>query len=253
MIALAVAVWYGVAWLRRGPPLSSTLVIAHRGSPADARIGENTVPAFEAAIASGADGLEFDVRRTRDGGLVVMHDATVDRTTDGSGAVADLTLAQIRGLTAGDGARVPTVDEVLSLAAQAGVAVFPEIKDGAANPGIAASLVETLRNHDLLGKATILSFEPATLAELASIAPQVRTCWLTGFGSFDLAAPPADVAAVCPMAEMVLVAPDVVRQVHAAGRGVIAWWGAAESAAGNAALAGFGVDGIIVDDLAGVP
>ena len=72
--------------------MASLRIGAHRGAMAYAP--ENTLAAFEAAIAQGAYRIEFDIRRTRDGELVVIHDATVDRTTDGSGAVADMTLAE---------------------------------------------------------------------------------------------------------------------------------------------------------------
>ena len=96
------------------------LVFAHRG--ASEQSPENTLASFSLAIESGADGIEVDVRTTRDGHLIVMHDATVDRTTDGSGAVADLSLEAIRRLDAGGhvhprfaGQRVPTLREVLEL------------------------------------------------------------------------------------------------------------------------------------------
>lgn len=93
---------------------------AHRGDNFCAP--ENTLPAFELAIAKGAHQFEFDLRATRDGQLVVLHDETVDRTTDGGGAVTDLTLAQVRALDAGAwkgpqfaGTQIPTFAEVLAL------------------------------------------------------------------------------------------------------------------------------------------
>jgi len=99
-------------------------VIAHRGNSAHAP--ENTLPSFDQALALGADALEFDVRLTRDGHVVVVHDATVDRTTNGQGAVRDHTLAELRSLDAavgrgrGNGSsagyrdlRIPTLEEML--------------------------------------------------------------------------------------------------------------------------------------------
>ena len=106
--------------------LSSRPVIAHRGASAEAP--ENTLPAFELAVRQGADALELDVRLTADGAPVVIHDATVDRTTDATGPVRALTLAQLRGVDAGarftpdrgatfpfrgTGVRIPTLGEVL--------------------------------------------------------------------------------------------------------------------------------------------
>src|SRR5579863_6165855 len=95
----------------------SIAVIGHRGGRALAP--ENTLAAFRNAIKLGADYVEVDVRATRDGKLVIMHDSTVDRTTDGKGAVRDLDFATIRALDAGSkfsaqyaGEKVPTFDEV---------------------------------------------------------------------------------------------------------------------------------------------
>lgn len=106
--------------------LSSRLVIAHRGASAEAP--ENTLPAFELALRQGAGALELDVRLTADGAPVVLHDATLDRTTDATGPVRALTLAQLRSVDAGarftpdrgatfpfrgSGVRIPTLGEVL--------------------------------------------------------------------------------------------------------------------------------------------
>ncbi|PWG00996.1 glycerophosphodiester phosphodiesterase [Levilactobacillus bambusae] len=97
-----------------------TMVIAHRGSKGTRP--ENTLPAFQTAIDDGADGIETDVHLSMDGHLIVIHDEKVDRTTDGSGYVKDLTLAQIKALDAGSwyskryrGTRVPTLAEVVQL------------------------------------------------------------------------------------------------------------------------------------------
>jgi glycerophosphoryl diester phosphodiesterase len=94
-------------------------ISAHRGF--SARAPENTLPALEAALEAGAHVAEIDVRLTRDGKLVVMHDADVDRTTDGSGPVKALTLGEVKKLDAGrwfdrkyTGIKVPTLDEVLT-------------------------------------------------------------------------------------------------------------------------------------------
>ena len=136
-LAALLAAWYLVPLVRHIPAAEPMVVIAHRGSPSSSGAPENTLGAFRAAIDAGADWLEFDVRATRDGQLVVLHDATVDRTTDGSGAIAGLTLEQARALDAGNGERIPTVDEVVRLARAAGVPILPEIKDGPGQPASA--------------------------------------------------------------------------------------------------------------------
>ncbi|MGW6709627.1 glycerophosphodiester phosphodiesterase, partial [Streptomyces sp. NPDC054956] len=87
------------------------LTIGHRGVMGVEP--ENTLRSFVRAERSGMDVLALDLRLSKDGALVVLHDAEVDRTTDGSGAVADLTLAELRGLDAGEGQQVPLLEEVL--------------------------------------------------------------------------------------------------------------------------------------------
>ena len=245
-----VGSWYGVAWLRHGPPISGGAVaIAHRGGSGGDGAPEGTLAAFQAAVDGGADWLEFDVRRTADGALVVLHDATVDRTTDGTGPIADLTFAQARALDAGGGASIPTVEEVVDLAASAGIPILPEIKDGPTHTGVTGQLVDLLRAKDYLDHAVIQAFEAETLVELRRIAPEAKSCWLTGLWQFDVTQPPADAAYVCPMGEMVLLHPDMIRAAHASGRVVFAWWGVLESPAADRLLEAYGVDGLIVDDL----
>lgn len=122
------------------------VVIAHRGE--HRAHPENTLPAFQAAIDAGADFFELDVRTTSDGHLILMHDAKVDRTTNGSGTVRELTFEQIRLLDAGAkfspqfaGTRVPSFEEALSLA-HGKIGVYVDSKDIAPND-VKAALVKT--------------------------------------------------------------------------------------------------------------
>ena len=101
-------------------PMPARGLCAHRGGMATHP--ENTLPAFREALRLGAHMIEFDVRLTRDGALALMHDARVDRTTDGAGWFADMTLAELRGLDAGvrkdgrfAGTRIPTIEETLAM------------------------------------------------------------------------------------------------------------------------------------------
>jgi glycerophosphoryl diester phosphodiesterase len=141
-------------------------ILAHRGSSAYAP--ENTLAAFRLAVEQRADWLELDVQQTRDGQLVAFHDLRVERTTDGRGALRDLTLADLRTLDAGKwfgpefaGERVPTFDEVLSLAREAGIRLFPEVKDPRFYPGIEERLAAALRAHEYEERAIVQSFDPA--------------------------------------------------------------------------------------------
>lgn len=137
---------------------------AHRGASAVAP--ENTLAAFDSAVAAGAGGLELDVHMTRDGHVVVIHDATVDRTTDGSGAVRDMTLAELRRLDAGyryyqDGGypyrdrrlRVPTLEEVLRRFPQ--VYVNIEIKEE--QPGIEQSVLYAIEDARAADRVLVVS------------------------------------------------------------------------------------------------
>ncbi len=114
-------------------PLARPL-IGHRG--ASGSFPENTMLAFKEALREGADGVEFDVRLTADGVAVVIHDATLDRTTDGQGQVAELPLAAIRDFDAGRGERIPTLAQVLEELAPTPVVV--EIKEVEAAPVVTA-------------------------------------------------------------------------------------------------------------------
>ncbi len=102
------------------------LTMAHRGG--DIETDENTISSYSNAIKYGMDVIECDPRLTKDDLFVIMHDPTVDRTTDGTGKVADLTLAEIKQLKTKSGQQVPTFDEVLTLAREKGVDVFLDTK-----------------------------------------------------------------------------------------------------------------------------
>lgn len=137
-------------------------VIAHRGASLEAP--ENTLPAFERAIELDADLIELDVCQTSDGHIVAIHDETVDRTTDGSGAVRTMTLRQVRKLDAGRwlgaefvGTLIPTLAEVLELTAER-VKVAIEIKAGSPRyPGIEAGIVQLLQSTSRSGDVIIIS------------------------------------------------------------------------------------------------
>ncbi len=157
------------------------LVCAHRGRSGVAP--ENTMAAFEAAIEVGADFLELDVRRTADGEIVCIHDAKVDRTADGAGAVAEMTLDAIRALDAGSwkdaeyaGERIPILSEVLARIAPR-LVVDIEIKDR----GIADQVVEIIRAADAVRRVTVVSFEPGDLRAAKDAEPGLA-CGLITMG-----------------------------------------------------------------------
>ncbi len=246
VVILIPLLYYGVQSVLRTPALTPLQRIAHRGGLAYAP--ENTLAAFRSAIDQGVDWLEFDVQMTKDGALVVIHDETVDRTTNGTGAVRDLSLEQIHSLDAGQGEKVPTFQEVVELAKRRGARILPETKSAHLYPGIEEKMLEELDHADYLDHTVIQSFEAGSLEKLHQLNPDARLCALYGLWHFDLRAPPGGAQYVCPMAEMLLLNPAMVRQAHNAGRQGFAYFGVMENPFGVGAMRFFGVDGLIVND-----
>lgn len=164
------------------------MVVGHRGCAL--LEPENTLRGFRRAIELGCDAVEADVRVTRDGALVVMHDEEVDRTTDGTGRVAELTLAQIRALDAGRGERVPTLREVLELVGGRVLFVCELKEDAAVAPAVAA-----VREAGLGADVLFASFELPRLARARSIDPSLRTLAIFARPPHDFAARAAAVGA----------------------------------------------------------
>lgn len=171
---------------------SARLVIAHRGNSMHAP--EDTLESFRQGMALGADGLEFDVRLSADGVAVVIHDPTLERTTDGAGPVARHTLAQLHALDAGyrftrdggrtfpyrgRGIRIPTLDEALS--AHAGTPCVIEVKA----PEAAEAFVRAIEAHGARNRVLVGSFSDEAHARLAgrnlhliASRPQVQRLFL---------------------------------------------------------------------------
>lgn len=150
-----------------------TLLIAHRGASADAP--ENTLPAFELAQQQGAQMIEFDVRPTGDGEIVVFHDDTTARWDGRDRAVAALTLAEMRQLDIG-GSQVPTLDEICAWASRAGIGLNIELKVA----GIEASVAAIVRQHGLGEQVIVSSFDRGALETMRAVAPELRLGALMG-------------------------------------------------------------------------
>lgn len=130
---------------------------------------ENTLRSFVHAERAGMDVIELDLHLSKDGALAVMHDADVDRTTDGTGAINEKTLSELRELDAGQGERVPVFEEVLDAVRSP---VQAEIKDAAA----ARALAEVMLRRDLVDRVEVSSFHDEAVAEIARLVPGYGPC-----------------------------------------------------------------------------
>ncbi len=148
-------------------------VVGHRG--AAGVLPENTLKGFRYAIELGVDYVECDVHLTRDEQLVVMHDSTVDRTTNGSGAIRELTFDEIRTLDAGEGEQVPTLDEVLAIVQESDVqgskqiGLLCELKGA----GTATASVAAVRARGMVAEVTFTSFELSRLAQVRALGNEL--------------------------------------------------------------------------------
>jgi glycerophosphoryl diester phosphodiesterase len=210
--------------------VNKPVVIAHRGWSAVAP--ENTLVSFRKALEMGAPTMECDVHLTRDGHVVVMHDPAVDRTTDGAGKIADMTLEDIRRLDAGSwkgpeytGERVPLLSELLELT-RGKTLLCLEIKA----EGIAAQVVDVIRQADAIRDVAIISFSFDTCCEVRHLEPRLPV------GFLCLGVEAGDDAAAWELTEKVLigglqaisalykgVTPELRRATKARGLALWAW------------------------------
>ncbi|MGM0651862.1 MAG: glycerophosphodiester phosphodiesterase [Bacillota bacterium] len=161
--------------------ITTTLNLAHRG--ASSLAPENTIIAFDKALEIGADGIEFDVQLSKDSVPVVIHDETLNRTTDGDGNVADFTLAELKALDAGSWfaplfsqAQVPTLDEVLSRYCSKNLLLNIELKNALfPYPGLEEKVLSCITSNSLEDRVIISSFNYESLLRCRKLKPAVRT------------------------------------------------------------------------------
>lgn len=194
-------------------------ILGHRGA-VTTRTGENTLGAMQYA-APHVGMLEFDVRLTADRELVLMHDPTLDRTTDCAGRVSSWTLAELRARCRVGSQVIPTFDEVAGYAASVGKPIAPELKDAVVSADDLAKVVSVIRSHGLTGDTWVQSFHGSWFAALRRLEPRLRTVLVsnrspspssvTGTGAAGVATPVA--ALTIPR----------VRAYHAQGLRVWGW------------------------------
>ncbi|MCX7706399.1 MAG: glycerophosphodiester phosphodiesterase family protein [Anaerolineae bacterium] len=185
-------------------------VMAHRGN--QVACPENTLAAFRRALADGADIIETDLHVTADGVFVCIHDATVDRTTDGTGAVAEMTLAQIKALSASYGRpefaaeRVPTLAELCQITPP-DVALALELKtDRFLEPEVCRRLADELTQHGVRERTVVLSFHLPRVRAVSAVAPDIPAGFITATNPL----PPADAQLLGPFWPLLLITPFYV-------------------------------------------
>ncbi len=204
------------------------LAIAHRG--ASAYEPENTLRAFRRAIELGADMSELDVHLSKDGHLIVMHNAAVDSTTNGRGAIKEMTLAELKRLDAGKGEQVPTLQQVVDLV-RGKSGLYIELK----GEGTPPKVVSLLRANHFTDRRQVIvgSFLTRLVKEVKDLAPKIATSLLVGpvFPPDQLVAMTravqADYVHLCwenrhPQPHTLLT-PDLLNALRAAGLGIVLW------------------------------
>jgi glycerophosphoryl diester phosphodiesterase len=225
------------------------LVIAHRGASGNAP--ENTLAAFRKAVALGATFIETDLQLSRDAHFVAIHDATVNRTTNGQGVVHDMTLAELRKLDAGSwfgsefaGERIPTLEEVLEFSKKNDVVFYLEIKPAGTWGGDHA-LIGALRESGEIPRAVVISFDPSIVMSLRKIEPTLMTGLLYD-GQLEN---PLEKAVAIGARQLAvrgdLVTPAMLTEARKKDLQVVCW--TVNHSAHMRMLAAAGVDGIMSD------
>lgn len=260
LVLLPVLIFYAIGLIWSGPraqetglePGERTLVFAHGGGQGLAP--PNSLAAMEAAFAAGTDFFEIDIHETSDGHLVLMHDETVDRTSNGSGSIEDMTLKQIKALRLGgdDTIKVPTLTETFERFPKSRFLV--ELKLGPAS--MPANLCRTIRHHDMTASVIVASFHGEALQSFRRHCREVATSlskdevtrfvivqklglpWLARLEGSAFHVPVS-------RSGITIITPRFVRAAHARGLDVIAW--TINDEAEMRRLAEMGVDGLITD------
>jgi glycerophosphoryl diester phosphodiesterase len=223
------------------------MVIGHRGAAGLAP--ENTMAAVDRALALGVDGVEVDVHRSADGELVVIHDRSVQRTTDGHGDVADMSWDQLSQLDAGAwfhpdfaGEPIPRLAAVLDRVAASEALLFIELKSPQRSPGIEEQVIALVAQHGMQDRVHLLSFHKPTLRGLLERDPGV-----VASGLWRLAFPRDDspLGVVNAWFGAYRSRPGAIDRAHA--RGELAWAWVVNRPEQAAWLSARGIDGLTTD------
>jgi glycerophosphoryl diester phosphodiesterase len=204
------------------------LLGGHRGNAAECP--ENTLASFRSAIELGVDVIELDVHRSDDGGLPVIHDHLIDRTTNGSGLVRDFTMDELKRFDAGSwkdpsfaGEPIPSLQEVLRLA-QGKVGVAIEIKNlPLPYAGIEAAVVQTVREAEMVTDVIVISFDHRSIKRIGELEPEILTGVLEASRPVDVlrVMDDADADVFCP--HWASIEPETAAEIHDAGKLIGVW------------------------------
>jgi glycerophosphoryl diester phosphodiesterase len=161
---------------------------AHRGYCA--KYPENTLLSFRKALETGCQGIELDTHLSADGEVVVCHDEAVDRTTNGKGLIKDLSLAHLRALDAGEGERIPTLDEYFDLVEKTPIVTNIELKNSVFRyEGMEEKVIAKIRERKLEKKIIFSSFNHYSILRCKALAPEIRCgflvwSWIVDVGAY---------------------------------------------------------------------
>ncbi|GGG60218.1 glycerophosphodiester phosphodiesterase [Paenibacillus radicis (ex Gao et al. 2016)] len=229
-------------------------ILGHRGASGYAP--ENTMEAFRLAIQQHADGFEIDIHITKDGEIVVIHDDTIDRTSNGTGNVTDLTLAELKQFNYNAGfeqeyatAEIPTLSQVLELVKTHNLYLNIEIKDIMTNvgkyDGLNVAAAKLVQEYELVDQVIFSSFNHSSMVELKQACPEIST-GLLHFSKLyqgEEYAKSANADALHPLFS--IVDKSTVEQAHQQGIQINAW--TVNQAAVMEEMIDAGVDAIITD------
>lgn len=230
------------------------ILLAHRGDLANAP--ENTLPSFRQAIQKGADGVELDAKLTADGHIIVIHDSTVDRTTNGKGKVASFSLDAIRRLDAGTwfdarfaGTKIPLLEEVFEAVGRNHLINIELTNYSTPRDGLTQKVCELIKRHNNQGQIIFSSFFPSNLKIASQILPEIPRgllampgligAWARSFGFMF-----GEYQALHP--HISNASREQVQRAHRVHRRVHVWTANSPQEIGQ--LKEWGVDGIFTDD-----
>jgi len=197
------------------------LLGGHRGNPA--QHPENTMRSFRSAIEAGCDLIECDVHLSSDGRLVVIHDHTLERTTNGKGLVGEHTAAELRRLDAGHGERIPLLQEVVELVIGKVGLVIETKQMPIQYPGLEDKLVAMLRQLGAVADCAVISFHHPSIRVLRDMEPRLQLGILEGARPIDPARLLKESRADVYSPHWGATDPQVVKEIHAAGGAVAVW------------------------------